>query len=187
MSTFKKKFIAILFLSSLAVGGSFFLFLLVLNETQKNMEEIAAAQQEISASEEKRAAISKAKTLFAQYESAITRINNVYVNKDSPVEFIEEIERLAEKTRNNLALAIDSPASDGSFLGFQITLEAIEKNALDFLSLIELLPYEIIITELHFQKIEQGSSSARETESKRIVEKNPDTRMHLKIRVGTQK
>lgn len=186
MFSSNKKLIITIILSTLAVAGSFLLFLGIFGETKKNTRERADIASEISASEGKRALLRNAEILLTRHGDEIARIQNVYIDGDNQVEFIEEIERLARTTHNNLFLDVSHAASDEKDLGFEITLEAIEKNALDFLTLLELLPYEITITKINFQKLGPGSPRASETESKRIVEKNPDTRLFLAIQVKTR-
>lgn len=181
-----KKLIITIVLSTLAVAGSFFLFLKIFGETEKNTREKADIAAEISASEEKRTLLGNAQIMLTQNKDAIARIKNIYVDGDNPVEFIEEIERLARMTHNNLLLDISHAASDEKHLGFEITLEAVEKNTLDFLTLLELLPHKITVTKINFQKLGPESPRAPETESKKNVEKNPDTRLFLAIRVRTQ-
>lgn len=185
MSSSKKLIITVVF-STLAVAGSFFLFLRIFRETEKNARERAGIASEISASEGKRILLRNAQIMLTQNENATTRIKNIYIDSENPVEFIEEIEHLAQITHNNLLLDLSHAAPDERYLGFEITLEAVEKNTLDFLALLELLPYEITVTKINFQKIGFGSPRASETESKRIVEKNPDTRLFLSLQVKTR-
>ncbi|MBI3273657.1 MAG: hypothetical protein HYZ69_00780 [Candidatus Colwellbacteria bacterium] len=181
-----KKLAAIIAFSLCAIGVSVFLFAEIFRETRKNAAIIARLKTQISAEEQKRALSHEAKTLLSDRKDDIAKIENTFVDKNTPVEFIESIEALARRTRNTMSLEIDSANSDDARLGFRLTLEALEKNTFDFLTLLELLPYHISITEINFQKIASASLQTRETDQRKIVEKSPDTRLFLQMFVAAR-
>ena len=86
------------------------------------------------------------RTILSHYEEGSG------VLRTQPIDFIETIESLASTTQNEILLGFDEKSPDPQYLLFRITLTGSESNLLKYFSLIELLPYEIRVDDINFQR-----------------------------------
>ena len=82
----------------------------------------------------------------------IAYIEKLFVDRERPVELIERLESTASSTRAALLIDLDARSADEEFLALRLTLEGSNQSILKYLSLLELLPYEIKIDEIAFQR-----------------------------------
>lgn len=89
----------------------------------------------------------------------LAKVNKFFVDRGEPVEFIENLEAIAKKTQNRIAIDFDEGQSRGKNLFFRLTIEGSEANIRKYFKLLELMPYKIKIEDMIFQKIGSGAAS----------------------------
>ena len=118
-----------------------------------------ATRQKINdlADERRRSRLSEG--LLRERLEDIRRIGAFFVDRRSPIAFIEAVETAAARTENTIVLDVDESASGESALHFRLTVEGREDNLLRFARFLELLPYAIDIQDLIFQKTAADNGS----------------------------
>ena len=129
----------------------------------------------IAGLEEERRNARNLASLLDERRLEVSRINRFFIDRDRPIAFIEDIERLAAATDNIVTIDIDEEQSDERNLGFQLTLEGSQVSILNYVRLFELAEYKIAGQELAFQK--SAADAAQTTSAGR-----PAGRLLLTIR-----
>lgn len=83
----------------------------------------------------------------------LAKINNFFVDRERPVEFIENLEEIAKKTKNQIVIDFDEGRSKERNLFFRLVVDGSEASIRKYLKLLELMPYKIKVGDLTFQKI----------------------------------
>jgi hypothetical protein len=100
---------------------------------------------------------------YSFYEPVFEKIENSFVDKKAPIEFIEFLEKEANDA--NLSIKIFSLVVDNSEkkenwtpIGFQILLEGNFSNGLRFLERIERCPWLVEISQLNVEKNSENNN-----------------------------
>lgn len=119
----------------------------------------ADIRQKIDVLADERQRARSSQTLLNDREGDLRRINAFFVDRESPIAFIEAVENAARKTGNTVVLDIDEQAGGDTVLRFRLTLEGKESGLGDFVTVLELLPYRIDVQDMVFQSMmtETGS------------------------------
>lgn len=123
------------------------------------------------------------KDILEDRSDDIEHIEKLFVDRERPVELIERLENIATSTRVVLLIDLGAQSSDEEFLDLRLTLEGSNQGLLKYLSLLELLPYEIKIGEIAFQQ--SGSEQPGIAKSGLAGARN--SRLLLSIGVRAQK
>lgn len=134
---------------TVALGWTNWKMYSVLTVARDTIQEI---EKKIAAMEEQKRSAKRFQNLRIERREDIDRINSFFVNKEKPVEFIEDLEELARNTKNRLLLSVDSTAT-GNILKFRIEIEGTQESVFRYLKLLELVPYEAYITDISMSKI----------------------------------
>lgn len=102
------------------------------------------------ADERRRARISEG--LLRERQDDIARITAIFADRQSPVAFIEAIERAASQTGSMVVVDIDEGTSTEISLRFRLSLEGREQGLLNFVRVLELMPAKVAIRDLTYQK-----------------------------------
>jgi len=112
----------------------------------------AALETKIALAEKERKSSRLDSTLLETRAEDLKRINNFLIDRENPLPFIEAVEMLAKNTQNRLSLDFAETESKQEGIAFRLTTEGSEPNVLRFLSLLEVMPYDIEIRDVIFQR-----------------------------------
>lgn len=112
--------------------------------------------------EHERKAVRLAEATIADREEDFGRINKIFVSKEKPVEFVEDLETLAKTSGNLFVIDLDeNKSAEGKDLFFRLAVDGTQNSVTRYLKALELMPYNISIKELNFQRIDSDKSSHR--------------------------
>lgn len=112
--------------------------------------------------EHERKAVRLAEATIAAREEDLGRINRVFISKEKPVEFVEDLESLAKASGNLFVIDLDeNKSAEGKDLFFRLAVDGNQASVTRYLKALEFMPYKISIKELNFQKIDSDKSSHR--------------------------
>lgn len=114
----------------------------------------------------------------------VARARSFFVVKSEPVAFIEFLEGLAHKTNNVLVIDPRAVPNDPN-LHLLLGIDGTEKSALQYLSLLELAPYDIHIEDLNFQKLNTASAGSIAEQAKQKI-LSPMSHLEVLIKVNTR-
>ena len=113
----------------------------------------------IAALEEDRRRVRILEKIMEERRSDFAKINAFLVSHDRPVGLIEQVEDLAKRTHNAVALAVEGQVNNTPELGFRITVDGSEESVARYLKLFELLSYAIRVEDMVFQRLSGGEVS----------------------------
>ena len=95
----------------------------------------------------------------------LEKINNVFVDEEAPVEFLQFLEQTADENQISINVSLLPQREGGlvfSFLDFKVSLKGNYLDCLGFLSKLETAPYLVEIATLNIRKlaISEGGSGA---------------------------
>lgn len=147
----KQKFIITALLCAGTVTASLYIFFWLVSTIQNSEANLEEIKSNVSIYEMDRAAIRLSEKIISEYGFSITRVNEFFIDDKRPINFIEDIQDLAKKTENSIELNLREGSDQKGWIDFLIKIEGSEKNVLDYLTLLELMPYEIRIKDLKYQ------------------------------------
>lgn len=135
-------------------------FWLAVDEIRQGERRQAYIQQRVEdlADERRRTRVSEG--LLRDRQEDIRRISAFFAPRKSPIAFIEAAEGAAARTGNTIVLDADETASTETALRFRVTVQGGADHLLDFVRVLELLPYPIDIRDMVFQNASQNASGA---------------------------
>ncbi|MDP3710369.1 MAG: hypothetical protein Q8R29_01450 [bacterium] len=117
---------------------------------------------EVFFAEHERKAIRLAEATMGERSDDLARINKVLINKEKPVDFVEDLEGLAKASGNLFVIDLDENKSgESKDLFFRLAVDGTEKSVMRYLKALELMPYKISIKELALQQIDSGKTTHR--------------------------
>lgn len=152
-----KKLIAsiilVVLLNSLVLWGWFYAHSLL-----KGQDEIIKQQrQKLALNEKSFQNSSSLKVLLEEIKGEKQVIDDIFINRENVINFIESLESLAKQT--DVLIKIGSVnienAKNGS-LNLQINLRGDFRQTFHYLVLLENLPYLIDVERVNFRKVEEG-------------------------------
>lgn len=132
-----------------AAGAFTWLYLYI----QGSTERLAIIENNLYLLDEERRSARSVELIFDVKKEEIFRLGKFFIPGDKPVEFIENLEKIARGTANQISLEVVTEKPVGGALSFRIAVEGYKESAIRYLSLIELLPHELSIEEFSFQKL----------------------------------
>lgn len=136
-------------------GFSFFglVLIILLNQTKTASVVLRQSAEKIAELETKIKLAGEMQVLIKDRAGDLSKINKFFVDRERPVGFIEDLEGIAKKTKNRIAIDFMETRSKGKSLFFKLTIEGSESSTRKYLKLLELMPYKIRVEDLTFQKI----------------------------------
>lgn len=173
LTPFQKLIASLIFYLALVIasGGLFFWLNLRVQGSAAERERI---ETEIASLEEDRRRARQAELVFEEKKAELERLKNVFISPEKPVEFIEGLEKIARGTGNSISLDLVSEKLVGGAFSFRISVEGTEESTAKYLSLLELMPYEIAIEEFTLQRT-RAAPGGREKEARLSVVINVKT------------
>ncbi len=175
------KFVVTVVLALVAVSTSFVIFWWLLLYVRNSAMRLGDVESKIAVSEEERKVARAAETFLKEQERDLERIRLFSPNKERPVEFIESIESLGKDTGNSIVLDFDEGRSKGANLVFRITVEGTAQSVRQYLRIMELMPYEIHVEDLAFQRL----TIANESEKQQVSRSLPTHRLTAVLNIKT--
>lgn len=134
-----------------SLGVSFWLMIRSIKNFGQSFQNIA---NKIAAHEEDREQARHADALVKKRETDIKKVKEFFIDRKEPVLFIEQLEEIARTTRNKVALTIDEEKGETNSLMFRVSVQGSEATVRMMLTLIELMPYQIAVEDIIFEKRE---------------------------------
>lgn len=133
------------------VSGGVFVWIYL--QVRDSAERLTRIETEIAMLEEERRRARSADFISEEKKEEISRLDAFLIPGDKPIEFIEDLEKIARGTANKVTLDLVTEKAAGGAFSFRITAEGTEESVARHLLLIELLPHEISVEDLTFQKL----------------------------------
>ena len=138
------------FLIIASIAGTWFLY----REMRGIKTEIQTIRDGIALLEAENGAIRDFQTIRSRRADDIKRINNFFIEKDRPLDFIEAIESLGRITRSTLAIDAGGIDKESDYFTFRLAIDGDPENTLNFLSLLEQIPYTIRVSSFTVSNLE---------------------------------
>ncbi len=125
----------------------------LLNQAKTASTVLRGSAEKIFELEAKRKLADEMRILIKDRAEDLAKINKFFVDRERPVEFIENLEEVGKKTKNRVFIDFDEARSKGKNLYFKLTIEGSENSTRQYLKLLELMPYKVRVEDLNFQKM----------------------------------
>lgn len=148
----------------------------------KNFGEVlGAAHAKVEDFEEKREDTKRLSLFFKEHKADVERMQRFFIDSQHPIDFIEELERIARQTGNSISLAVDEGTRKEGALLFHVSAEGKEGGLRRMLEAFEFIPYASGIESVTFQAGAGGKEAA-------LYPSNPQSnaRMEITLRVKTR-
>src|SRR3989338_90725 len=139
--------------STIAIAISFFLIIasitgtwVLYREMQAIKKEIQTIREGIASLEAENGAIRDFQAVRSRRADDIGRINKFFIEKDRPLDFIESLEYLGRITQTALAIDAGGMSKESDYFTFRFAIDGDLENTFKFLSLLEQIPYNILIS-----------------------------------------
>lgn len=152
--TLKKKIyfsiIALAISASLIIA---FIIFPLLKEINLGSEELVSQKANAIAIEEKTENLKKLSGIFQAAEPDITKINDLFINAQEPIGFIQFLEKISQESQVESKYSITAYNKDKKdtwpSLDFKIIISGSPANFLKFLEMLENAPYLIAVQNLN--------------------------------------
>lgn len=131
-------------------------------------DELAAVDAKINELYQERRRAETVGMLLTERKDDIVRLRGFFLDRQRPIEFIEQLENLARMTKNTIALGVQEGSKDTSSLSFRITVDGTQSSIRTFVRIFDVLPYSITISSVTFQ-----NQSAAQTASGTDMQGSP--------------
>lgn len=148
---------------------------------------LAALDEKIAVLETRRLQARRGEQILTRRIKDFERVKASFVSRARPVALVEYVENLAVRTGNTLVLEIIESAPPDE-LALRLTAEGAVETVQKFVQLIELMPYQISIDELIFQRLDgalAGSASVKTGASPLSLTGHAD-RPHARVVLNTR-
>ena len=139
------------FLIIASITGTWFLY----REMQAIKTEIQTIREGIASLEAENGAIRDFQAVRSRRADDIGRINKFFIEKDRPLDFIESLEYLGRITQTALAIDAGGMNKESDYFTFRLAIDGNQKNTFKFLSLLERMPYTILVSSLAVSNLER--------------------------------
>lgn len=157
------KLILSLSLSAVSVGFAAWIFTWLVSGVHSTVIALTSIEEKLSTLEEDEKMTRTLGGLYRMQADNLARINRFFVDREEPLQFIQEVERLSRATGNKVAIDFNAQESKGGALAFKFTVEGSRKNTFLFLRLLELIPYPAAVENISFQNETLDFNSVRLT------------------------
>ena len=158
MSKIRRTYLTISLILGLMILADLVFLLFLFKQIRGHSQSLSSGQEQINLLEQERKGLEKIKTFYKEEHPNIEKIENVFVDSETPLGFIDFL----EKTAGNSGLAIEIPSikketGKGFFssLTLEISLKGSFPNLMRFLEKMENSPYLIEILRADIRRIEE--------------------------------
>ena len=134
-----------------SLGASLWFITVSIKNAGQSFQDIA---DKIASKEENRERARSVNALAKKREADIKRVKQFFIDRKEPVLFIEQLEEIARATRNKVLLNIDEGTGETNSLAFRVNVEGSEAGVRKMFQLIELMPYQVVVQDIAFEKKE---------------------------------
>jgi chaperonin cofactor prefoldin len=160
MSTKRKT---ILFLVPSLIFFFLFIFFLILpnlNQINKISKEISQTKTKLEEIEKRQKEIEKFKKLSPEIKGDLSKLENSFVNKEIPIDFVEFLEKIAKGLEIQSQISILSSSKDS--ISFQIKGVGAPENVFKFIEKVENCNYLIQIERMRISKLSEAELKTEE-------------------------
>lgn len=177
----KHKFFITALSSLLILVGLGWLWWFLISGIETFKDALYDVRLKIVAQEEERKSARQLASLMKARRIDLEKTDSLLIDKEKPIEFIEGVESLARKTGSRMFLGVEGSVDPAGFMNFKLNIEDTERGARSFLEMLTLMPYEILVEDINFQKI--SSVPVTLPDGKNFA---PTARLGILIKVKTQ-
>ena len=155
----KIKFYLTLSVAILVFGGLSLLFIFLSIGVNSSEFSLQSLRAQIFSNEHEREQARIFRSLLKEHSGELQRTKMFFLTEGGLVEFVELLEALARGTKNSILLGIGAfsvPETDIS-----LTIDGSGQSIAKFLSLLELLPYDISVQQIGLQQVSADGQTAR--------------------------
>lgn len=168
MST-RKETILIALVSGIVIAVlAFFLIFFLGQRIKEKSEEVIEARRELILSRGETGSVAGIKSSFSEIKPDLERIENLFVDSEAPVEFIEFLEKTAARSEVsfeiNPAGLKEEKEAIWEGIGFQIKAVGSSDGSLRFLDKLESSPYLTEIQNISISKLKEESLKSEKYE-----------------------
>ncbi|KPJ56062.1 hypothetical protein AMJ49_05815 [Parcubacteria bacterium DG_74_2] len=182
MNLNKKIYISLSFFALAFLVFVFFIIYSLLNEIKKDSQDFVVQKNSIAELQTRKENFNKLKNFYKNYQKDLEKIDNLLVDSEKPIEFIEFLEESAENSSLSINVstsALLKPETEKwNFSNYQLSLEGSFPNVLKFLEKLETAPYLIEISNLNIQKSSIESIKFKEYST---LERNALANLTIKV------
>lgn len=178
----KQNFVLTCAILSLALAGFIFGIWLETKYIITQANKISKNREELSNIQKQREELRLSSYFLKENHSAIQELLAFFVDPKQPIAFIKTLEKLALLTNTKISIPTASKNKQENILNFSIALEGEKNNVLQYLKLLELLPYDISINDISINRISPVEFRAKYNPEGRIS----GATMQISITVGSR-
>ena len=175
-----KKIIITSLISFCTIGVLVFFFILISNNIRSYRDDLDSIIANIASSNDEVNRLVRISDTIKNRKMDIQRLQNLVIDRQRPLRFIETIEQIGRLTNTKIALNVSDAKGNTNSLVFNATLEGQEEKIRMMLALIQTLPYQISIEGISFQRGTANTFQSNQEGS------SGGTRLLLTMRVNTQ-
>ncbi len=177
----KRTYLTLTIFSLLIVLTVFFVIFPLFNRIKNNSEELVAKKENIIFLEARVSNLERFRALYAELEHFLEEVDNLFVDSEMPIEFIDFLERTSKESQLEIEILpiSDKKTREGfwPYLTFQITSSGSFSNFLRFLEKLENNPYLIEVKNITISRLtKEGAafSGVRANFSVEVFVKQPN-------------
>lgn len=113
--------------------------------------EFAAVDAKINELYQERKRAETVNMLLTEHKDDIIRLHHFFLDRQHPIDFIQQLENVARATKNTLTLGVNEGTADTSSLSFRITVDGTQSSIRTFIRILDALPYSVTLGSITFQ------------------------------------
>lgn len=129
--------------------------------TRITRQALQEARTKLATYSSERQAAGEIKAILDTKRPLVEQIKKTIINHDRPIEFLDQIINLGKTTSNTVVLDYVEQESDTENLAFRITAEGKRNNIFDYLKLVELMPYALLIEDVRWEEVKTEKIDTR--------------------------
>lgn len=159
METKQKILISLAIFAALLLVLGFFAIYPALSDIQKKSGEIVAKKAAVESLRQRTLNVSEFKSRLPNIQPDLDKIDGLFIDSDTPIDFIEFLERQTENLSAELEIAASPVKKDEpdlwNSMNFHLDLTSSFSNFLRFLESLESGPYLVEIINLNIRRLEK--------------------------------
>lgn len=171
-----KKFILTLIVLCVVIAVLLFILIIASRSVRNYRDALGVTVTKISEDEKDFDRLNNISSILKNQQQYIQRLQDIAVNRQRPLKFIETIEQMGHLTHTKISLTVSEIKGSTDALLFNATFEGNRNDTRRMLALILTLPYHITIESMSFQHTTPNALNTSQS----------TTRMTLTMRVKTQ-
>ncbi|TSC78229.1 MAG: hypothetical protein G01um101433_346 [Parcubacteria group bacterium Gr01-1014_33] len=157
-----QKFVSISVLLVLLLGAVAFGFVAISGRVLRFGTFRQSIRERIEVLEGKQEEARKLSLIFREHRSEFDRMKKSFIDPQSPIGFVEQIEALGRATGNSVSFLVDEGKSDARSFLFNVEVKGTRENIVRMVRALEVFPYSLAFEEIRFRASGQDGGASRE-------------------------